>query len=331
MGAAVVSRTDAPLRPPGMTQTTSFRDVVTVELLERVRQSTERTCRSVEGLTEGQVREPAAPSGWTIAGLVGHVRDSTWFRLHHVVAGHPTTVHDDAWDNDPDLPMTQLLDLLRADTGQACAASEHLASNDAPGWWPEGAWGGYLQDTIRGVLFHLLQDNVAHTGHLDIAREQIDGGVWDYGLDAVRRPGRTTTDSTSTMTAEARALQHFLDAQRASVLAIIDGLTDEQLRTAVLPTGWTPLGLVQHLGHAEHHRFQSVTCGAASDLPWPDNGRGQCSPPAILSRRSLPSTESSAHAATACWPPPRSTPRLSDGTAGGSTTRSPTCAGSSST
>jgi hypothetical protein len=81
--------------------------------------------------------------------------------------------------------------------------------------------------------------------------------------------------TTSTMTAEAVALQHFLDAQRASALAIIDGLTDEQLRTSVLPSGWAPLGLIQHLGHAERHWFQSVACGTAADLPWPDNGRGQ--------------------------------------------------------
>ncbi|MEU6493854.1 DinB family protein [Streptomyces sp. NPDC046994] len=81
--------------------------------------------------------------------------------------------------------------------------------------------------------------------------------------------------TTSMMTEEAVALQHFLDAQRASALAIIDGLTDEQLRTSVLPSGWTPLGLIQHLGHAERHWFQSVACGTAVDLPWPDNGGGQ--------------------------------------------------------
>ncbi|HYJ68548.1 MAG TPA: DinB family protein [Nocardioidaceae bacterium] len=80
---------------------------------------------------------------------------------------------------------------------------------------------------------------------------------------------------TSTMTAEAVALQHFLDVQRANALAIVDGLTEEQLRASVLPSGWTPLGLIQHLGHAERHWFQTVACGTAVDLPWPDNGGGQ--------------------------------------------------------
>ena len=74
----------------------------------------------------------------------------------------------------------------------------------------------------------------------------------------------------SGMIAEARVLQHFLDAQRAAALAIVEGLDDEKLRTAVLPSGWTPLGLIEHLGHAERHWFQRVATGSAAALPWPD-------------------------------------------------------------
>jgi Protein of unknown function (DUF664) len=70
-------------------------------------------------------------------------------------------------------------------------------------------------------------------------------------------------------TEEARVLGHFLDAQRAAVLAIVDGLDDQGLRTPVLPSGWTPLGLIVHLGHAERHWFQQVATGSAPALPWP--------------------------------------------------------------
>ncbi|MFG1704435.1 DinB family protein [Nonomuraea sp. M3C6] len=70
---------------------------------------------------------------------------------------------------------------------------------------------------------------------------------------------------------EKDALLTFLEAQRASVLAIIDGLDVEALTTAVLPSGWTPLGLVEHLGHAERHWFQEIATGAAEPLPWPDD------------------------------------------------------------
>ena len=70
---------------------------------------------------------------------------------------------------------------------------------------------------------------------------------------------------------EKSVLLMFLAAQRASVLAVVDGLDDQALTTSVLPSGWTPLGLVEHLGHAERHWFQEVATGRAEPLPWPDN------------------------------------------------------------
>ncbi|MFI0238922.1 DinB family protein [Streptomyces sp. NPDC016845] len=71
------------------------------------------------------------------------------------------------------------------------------------------------------------------------------------------------------MSRETDALRHFLNAQRAGVPAILNGLTELQLRTPVLPSGWTPLGLVQHIGDAEHHWFQEVALGKASPRPRP--------------------------------------------------------------
>jgi uncharacterized damage-inducible protein DinB len=70
---------------------------------------------------------------------------------------------------------------------------------------------------------------------------------------------------------EKKALLMFLEAQRASVLAILDGLDEEALTTAVLPSGWTPLGMVEHLGDAERHWFQEILTGSAEPLAWPDD------------------------------------------------------------
>lgn len=69
---------------------------------------------------------------------------------------------------------------------------------------------------------------------------------------------------------EKKALSAFLVAQRASVLAIVDGLDTHALTTSALPSGWTPLGLIEHLGHAERHWFQEVVTGAAEPLVWSD-------------------------------------------------------------
>lgn len=70
---------------------------------------------------------------------------------------------------------------------------------------------------------------------------------------------------------EKSTLLMFLAAQRASVLAIIDGLDVKALTTAVVPSGWTPLGLIEHLAHAERHWFQEIATGSAEPLPWPDD------------------------------------------------------------
>ena len=66
-------------------------------------------------------------------------------------------------------------------------------------------------------------------------------------------------------------LLKFLRAQRESVLAILDGLGEEALTSEVLPSGWTPLGMVEHLGYAERHWFQEIVTGMAVPVAWPDD------------------------------------------------------------
>lgn len=62
-----------------------------------------------------------------------------------------------------------------------------------------------------------------------------------------------------------------LDAQRRHVLAAIDGLTDAQLRAAVLPSGWSPIGLVRHLTlGGERYWFHTVMAGEPLDY-WPED------------------------------------------------------------
>jgi Protein of unknown function (DUF664) len=60
---------------------------------------------------------------------------------------------------------------------------------------------------------------------------------------------------------EKAALHHFLQYQRDSVRAIVEGLSEEAWHTSVVPSGWTPAGFVEHLAGAEYHWFQSVIEG----------------------------------------------------------------------
>jgi hypothetical protein len=71
-------------------------------------------------------------------------------------------------------------------------------------------------------------------------------------------------------TSERDRLQHFLDQQRSAVLAIIEGLDEAQLHTPVLPSAWTPIGLVRHLAGAEAMWFQWVVLGTQPRMTWDD-------------------------------------------------------------
>jgi uncharacterized damage-inducible protein DinB len=73
--------------------------------------------------------------------------------------------------------------------------------------------------------------------------------------------------------AERAAVMAYLRAQRQSVLAIVENLDDDRMRQVTVPSGWTPLGLIEHLAHAERFWFQQVLTGRAAALPWPpDSG-----------------------------------------------------------
>jgi hypothetical protein len=78
---------------------------------------------------------------------------------------------------------------------------------------------------------------------------------------------------------EDQALLDFLDAQRAVVLAIVDGLDEAAWHRSVVPSGWTPAGLVEHLGGAEWHWFQGVVSGVSVEVPEDDNPQDDDRPP----------------------------------------------------
>lgn len=63
----------------------------------------------------------------------------------------------------------------------------------------------------------------------------------------------------------------YLDHYRAVVARKLDGLTGDQLRSSVLPSGWTPLELLTHLVHMERRWFVWGFLGEQVAHPWGDN------------------------------------------------------------
>jgi hypothetical protein len=80
---------------------------------------------------------------------------------------------------------------------------------------------------------------------------------------------------------EKQALLKCLEYQRASVLSIVEGMSEEAWHTSMVPSGWTPAGMVEHLGGAERHWFLGVVDGLDVGLAW-DVGRPPYDPDAAL-------------------------------------------------
>jgi len=68
--------------------------------------------------------------------------------------------------------------------------------------------------------------------------------------------------SQQTSADEKAMLLAYLNAQRNHVLGILEGLSEEDLRRPVLPSGWSCAGLVQHLAlDVERFWFRTIVAG----------------------------------------------------------------------
>jgi uncharacterized protein DUF664 len=74
---------------------------------------------------------------------------------------------------------------------------------------------------------------------------------------------------------ETNALLSSLEDQRKHVLGIIEGLGEEALRRPFSPSGWSILGLIQHLTlDIERFWFRGLVAGEQSVIDWVSKGSG---------------------------------------------------------
>jgi uncharacterized damage-inducible protein DinB len=138
----------------------------------------------LEGLDADALHRPALPSGWTPLGLVRHLAldvERFWFQA--VFLGDREVIDslaeiEDAWQVEPGTSPDTVLDLYRAQTERASAVAA-AAAPDAPlAWWPRHLFGEPHLHTLRDVLLHVITETACHAGHLDAARELLDGRRW---------------------------------------------------------------------------------------------------------------------------------------------------------
>jgi uncharacterized damage-inducible protein DinB len=67
-------------------------------------------------------------------------------------------------------------------------------------------------------------------------------------------------------------LAAYLDYYRATILRKLDGLSERELRSSRLPSGWTPLTLLKHLAYVERRWLRWGFLAEQVDQPWGDQG-----------------------------------------------------------
>jgi hypothetical protein len=139
----------------------------------------------LEDLPADALLQPVLPSGWTCLGLVRHLAvDVEEFWFERVVAGRPFdedefgTSATAAWDvaagTDPDV----VFDRYRRAIGQANDVITHTALDTPPAAWPVELWPNWRLQDLRTIILHVLAETACHAGHLDAARELLDGRTW---------------------------------------------------------------------------------------------------------------------------------------------------------
>jgi len=91
----------------------------------------------------------------------------------------------------------------------------------------------------------------------------------------------TFPEPTEPAASRAAVLVRYLDFFRETVLAKTEGLNEEQMTGSVLPSGWSPAELIQHLTHVELRWLEWGFEGRAVEQPWGDQERGRWRAPGV--------------------------------------------------
>lgn len=139
----------------------------------------------LDGLDEAALRRSVLPSGWSAVELVNHLSldvERFWFRA--VVAGEAEAVEgvlsstEDGWHVDVAIPAAEILATYRREIELADAVLADASVEATPAWWSDELFGDWHVENVREVLLHVIAETACHAGHLDAARELLDGRQW---------------------------------------------------------------------------------------------------------------------------------------------------------
>ena len=82
------------------------------------------------------------------------------------------------WQVPPGTPAAAVLDAYRRETELADAVIAVTPLDQPPAIWPTEIWPDWRLPDLRAVILHVITETACHAGHLDAARELIDGRQW---------------------------------------------------------------------------------------------------------------------------------------------------------
>ncbi len=139
----------------------------------------DRILSKLDGLPDAALRAAAGPLTWSPLGLVRHLTwvERRWMRwgfLAETIDPYPRD--GDEWRVDAAEPLASVLADYRAEVAHSRAVA------GAAGFETVSLTGGRFDaseapPTLGRILVHLHQEYSRHLGHLDVARELIDGAT----------------------------------------------------------------------------------------------------------------------------------------------------------
>lgn len=147
-------------------------------LLEHLGAERRHVLAAVDGLGETDLTRPVAPSGWSMAQMLHHLAyDDEIFWAGAVVGGDEECIGlvQDGWA----VPVTTgaaAVEGYRRWTRRTDALLGDVDLDAPPRWWPPQEVFPFPPfEDARACVLRLLVETATHAGHLDMARERIDG------------------------------------------------------------------------------------------------------------------------------------------------------------
>jgi hypothetical protein len=137
----------------------------------------------VAGLSEEHWHTSVVPSGWTPAGMVAHLGGAERHWTYVVLDQASEHPFDEDFGDEPydpnaafviDWPSEKVLTYY----GDQARQTDEMLAATALGSAPKGIHGSPAMEqpsTVREIVLHLIEETAAHSGHLEIARELLDG------------------------------------------------------------------------------------------------------------------------------------------------------------